>query len=224
MSSTIDTNALQNLGVSTVAPKPNDEVALLQEDFLKLMTAQMENQDPFEPMDSGEFMTQIAQFSASSGIQGLQQSVDSMAASLTSNQVLQATSLVGRSVTIETGAANLTSDGDISGVVGVPYSTTNLKVDVLGPGGQLLRTIDLGASNAGIVPFKWDGMLEDGTRAAAGSYSVRASATIDGETVALGTYMDAHVDSVSMGRAGQSPILNLAGYGSVEFNQVSQVK
>jgi len=224
MSSTIDTNALQDLGVSTIAPKAGDEVALLQQDFLKLMTAQLKNQDPFKPMESGEFMTQIAQFSSASGIQQLQQSFDSVAASLTSNQVLQATSLVGRDVTIETNAANLASEGEVSGVIGLPYNTTQLKVDIFDSGGQLLKTIDMGANNAGAISFKWDGTFQDGSKAAPGNYIVRASANIDGENVALGTYMDAHVDSVSMGRAGQSPVLNLAGYGAVEFSQISQVK
>jgi flagellar basal-body rod modification protein FlgD len=223
MSTTIDTDVINKLGLSTPAPK-KDQGELLQEDFLKLMTTQLKNQDPFKPMESGEFLGQIAQFGAVSGIEGLQKSFNALAASMGSNQALQATSLVGRSVTIETGFAKLGNEGELSGSIDLPYNSNNLKLDVMGPGGQLLRKIDLGANNAGSVPFNWDGLMEDGRKAPPGNYVIRASANIGGETVALSTYVDAKVESVSMGGLGQEPLLNLAGYGSLEFGQVKQVR
>src|SRR5687768_6194672 len=98
MPSPVDALGGLGLGVPQAAAKGD----LGQEDFLQLMLTQLKNQDPFKPMESGEFLGQIAQFGTVQGLAGLQTSFDSLSASLVSNQALQASALVGRSALVET--------------------------------------------------------------------------------------------------------------------------
>ena len=69
-----------------------------QQDFLRLMVAQIQNQDPMQPQMNGEFLSQLAQFSTNDGVAKMQESLQQMATSLQSNQALQASALVGRKV------------------------------------------------------------------------------------------------------------------------------
>ena len=103
-------NPYGELGLGLRPSAPESEMG--QADFLRLMTTQLQYQDPFKPMESGEFLGQIAQFSTVSGIQGMQESLDGLAAALSSNQTLQAASLVGRGVMVPSSAAWLGTEGD----------------------------------------------------------------------------------------------------------------
>lgn len=142
---TIDTQTLERLGLSgnrQEETKKNDELG--QSEFLELMITQLNNQDPMQPMQNGEFYSQIAQFSTVSGIQDLQQTFQQVASALYSGQALQASAMVGRSVLVSSPQANLASGGTVSGVIDVPRDTTQLNVDVYDQAGQLVRRIALG--------------------------------------------------------------------------------
>ena len=112
-------------------PDEVDSQELGQEEFLQLMLTQLENQDPFKPMESGEFLGQLAQFGTVTGLGELQQSFESLSGSLISDQALQAASLVGRSVTIESGEGLLKTDSPLTGAVELPTSSLCRRV-VLG--------------------------------------------------------------------------------------------
>ena len=92
------------------------KTSLGQEDFLKLMTTQMTHQDPNNPMQNGEFLSQMAQFGTVSGIQDLQKSFADFANSINSDQALQASSLVGRYVSVPTSTGILPAGGEIKGL------------------------------------------------------------------------------------------------------------
>lgn len=196
-----------------------------QEDFFKLLITQLRNQDPLRPLASGEFLSQVAQFSTVAGIQDLQRSFAELAGSLYSNQALQASALVGRTVYVPGPEAALADDGSgVSGRVELTASATDLWVGIYDSAGQLVRRLTLGPQPAGAVAFHWDGLTDSGTPAAAGNYTVKAEAMIAGQRVALDTLVAARVESVTLGRAGQGISLNLAGLGAVDFAQVRQIQ
>jgi len=201
--------------------KRNDQLG--QEDFLKLMTAQLANQDPFKPMESGDFMGQIAQFGAVQGIQDLQKSFDAFAGSMVSNQSLQSAALVGRTVLAPADAGLLTEDG-LSGAVGLPYRASEVSVNIYNSAGELVKRINLGDKDAGLVDYKWDGSTDSGEPAAPGVYEIEVEAMIDGENVRVGHFAEAQVDSVVFGRVGEEPRVNLAGLGSIPFSQLHQIR
>src|SRR4051812_6621537 len=92
-----------SLGLSKTTAAKKQELG--QGDFLRLMTEQLKNQDPLKPMESTQFLAQLAQFTSVQGIQNLNTSFGSLASSLTSNQALQGASLVGERVLVPSGSA-----------------------------------------------------------------------------------------------------------------------
>lgn len=208
-----------DLGLSLKTPAMT-KAGLGQDDFLKLMTTQLKNQDPTKPMDSNEFLGQIAQFSTVSGIQGLQKSFDSLSASLTSSQSLQAAGLVGHGVLFPSTQGVLAAGGTLNGGVEVPAGG-ELQVQISDAAGQVVRRIDCGTQSAGTAYFSWDGKDGSGNALAAGSYKIGATLTQNGVTQSATTLAAGLVQSVSLGNAGLT--LNLAGYGSQPFSAVRQI-
>ena len=191
---------------------------------MTLMLTQMKNQDPLKPMENGEFLAQLAQFNTVSGVQDLQKSFADFAASMQTNQALQASSLVGREVTVPGPDISLQSGSSVQGSIDLPASTNDLQLSIYDGSGQLVRTIGMGTQAAGEIPFSWDGLANDGTPLPSGVYQVSAEAVIDGAPNALATRIDATVESVSMAGGAQGIQLNLAGIGTRPFSDVQQVK
>ena len=185
------------------------------------MTTQMTHQDPTKPMQNGEFLSQMAQFGTVSGIQDLQQSFKDFAASISSDQALQAASLVGRTVSAPSEQGLLAAGGEIKGTVELPASSANVNLKILDPvTGDVVRTKSLGGHSAGPVPFVWDGMNDNGTLASPGVYKVQVEAGIDGINTVLQPDIQARVESVSMGSGKNGLQVNLSGLGAVSFNQI----
>jgi len=214
---------LAGLGLNRPGER-NSEEQSEQDQFLNLMIAQLENQDPFKPLESGEFLTQIAQFGTVTGVKELQSSFSQLANSISSNQALQASSLVGRTVSIQSSSGVLETNAPLTGTVELDTSAEELTVQIESLGGQVLSTINLGQHASGSVPFQWNGQANDGTQLAPGTYRVRAIARSGGETSAANTLIDARVDSVTLGGQGNGLEIGLRGLGQVAFSDVREVK
>lgn len=207
------------LGVPKAAAKKSD---LGQDDFLHLMLTQLKNQDPFKPLDSGEFLGQLAQFGTVSGLAGLQTSFDSLKTSLVSNQALQAASLVGRSALVATSTIGIADGRPVSGAVDLPESTSALAVAVSDRGGQVVRTIALGASAEGLKSFTWDGRTDAGTAAPAGEYTFSAAFRSSDKVQAATTLLSAPIDSVRLDADGFT--VEVRGVGEVPFSSVREIR
>ncbi|PCI66159.1 MAG: flagellar hook capping protein [Piscirickettsiaceae bacterium] len=223
--SEVDFNTLQSLGLTspTQTDKNKSSSDLGQGDFLKLMVVQLENQDPLDPQDSGEFLGQLAQFSTVTGIETLNTSFSDFASSIANDQALQAANIVGRKVTVPLQAGILTDGGTIEGELSLPASSPDVSIKITDQSGQLIKSINLGSQAAGPVPFVWDGLKQDGSAAPAGVYSVDAEARIDGQNFDLDTQLVADVESVTLGGVGGGLKLNLVGLGSVDFSNVTRI-
>lgn len=217
-----DYSTVQNLGLTAPQQTSTTRNELGQEDFLELMVTQLKNQDPLNPMENGEFLSQIAQFSAVTGIEELNDSFSGLSSSISSDQGLQAANLVGRTVVVPSDAAVLAAGGTVQGEISLPVSTPNLSITITDSNGELVRKLELSTQQAGQVPFSWDGLLEDGTYADPGVYQITAEATVGGENRGLLTQVRADVASVTLG-GSQGLILNLAGLGSYQFSDVQQI-
>ena len=225
MTNTINMTTLQQLGL---APAPASGAAtgsnsLGQNDFLTLMLAQMQNQDPLQPMDNGQFLSQMAQFSTATGIQNLQSSFGTLSNALTSNQALQAAGLVGRQVLVPAQQGTLPASGGLNGAVNLTTSTPDLAVNIYDASGALVRHLDLGTQAAGLVSFHWDGLTDNGQTAAPGTYQISAAALVGGQAQAADTLLASTVQGVTLGQGGQGVTLNLAGQGSVDLSSVREI-
>lgn len=216
----VGSTTFDNLGLSLQQDSGKKKQQLGQEEFLKLMTTQLQNQDPTKPMDNAQFLGQIAQFSTVSGIQQMQESFSSMAASLQSSQALQGAQMVGRGVLVPSKTSLLPDTGGLGAGAELP-SGGKLSVEVLDSSGQVVRRLDLGTRPAGLNQFVWDGNDESGTRMEAGTYTLRATLDQGGSTQSVSTYGLDVVDSVSLGSDGLT--LNLSGLGATKLADVRQI-
>jgi len=203
----------------TESEKDTGELAL--EDFMSLMTTQLQNQDPLKPMESGDFLGQIASFAQVSGLDDLQNSFSSFADSMKSDQALQGSALVGRSVLFPSSMGTHSADQNLSGVINVDPAVTDLKVQIYSEAGEVVRTIEMGSAS-GNVNFTWDGFDAEGNAMEYGSYQFLATGTVDGEGMAFATATTAKVDSVLVG-SDEGLIMNLAGIGSVPFSEAQEI-
>ena len=213
---------VSSLGLGQPQPQRTASTQLGQDQFLSLMIAQLKNQDPMQPMQNGEFLSQMAQFGTVSGIQDLQKSFGSLATSLQSNQALMATSLVGRAVLVP--GSQLPFDGatPAAAAAELPQAAGDVRVTVLDGSGQVVRQFALGAQTAGTTKFVWDGRNNAGAAVPPGTYTLKAEAVNGTTNSALATDIVARVDSVSLG--GQQGItLNLWDGTSVALANVKEL-
>ncbi|AZT83689.1 flagellar hook assembly protein FlgD [Marinobacter sp. NP-4(2019)] len=191
-------------------------------EFMELMIAQLKNQNPLEPQDNGEFISQLAQFSSLEEMQGVSRSVDELGSQFRSTQALQASAMVGRTVLAPSQIGILGNEGEITGTIQVPASTGGLRVSIESQNGERVRQIDLGASQAGVASFQWDGTDGNGNALPPGPYRIVAEGSYPGGTEQLSTMVSANVDSVSLGQGGKVT-LNLSGMGSIALSDVEQI-
>jgi len=192
-------------------------------DFLTLMLAQLKNQDPTSPVDSNEFLSQLASLSEVQGITQLNTSFATLSGSLTSNQALQASSLLGHQALVPSSTATLTAAGaPISGAVSVPQTSSQVVLNITNSAGALVQSINLGAQSAGLANFTWNGQTSGGP-APAGTYNLTAQVSGVAGGTAVSTLVSGTVDSVTMGSGTTGMSLNISGLGSVPFSSVQQI-
>ncbi|HEY9202240.1 MAG TPA: flagellar hook assembly protein FlgD [Gammaproteobacteria bacterium] len=224
----MEINNFENIpGLRTALEGPKgekDPTKLGQNEFLKLMTTQLSNQDPFQPMENGEFMGQIAQFGTVNGVNELLTSFQDLASNLQSSQALQASNLIGRQVLVNHNQGHLPAEGNLQGAVELASSSDNVAVNVFDASGELLGREELGAQPAGLLQFNWDGTTLSGQRAPSGRYRIEVEANYGGNTEALTPQVVDQVRSLTLGAAGQQMQVELENLGTVGFNQVNQIQ
>jgi|GEM_PF-48987 len=190
--------------------------------FLELMIAQLENQNPLEPQEGGEFLAQLAQFSMVDGIERLNENSQDFYSSFRSGQALQASSLVGRSVGVNTGQINFTGE-PIPVDVELSQATSQLNVYIANAAGEQVGQVNLGQQVSGDVPFVWDGTDSAGVALPLGQYQLTATAQTDSGEEQMNTQVAMNVDSVTLDANGAVE-LNVRGYGPLALNEVRQIR
>ncbi|MBC3258359.1 flagellar hook assembly protein FlgD [Pseudomonas paralactis] len=211
--------------VANVSKAATGNQALGKDAFLQLLVTQLKNQNPLSPQDNGAFVAQLAQFSSLEGINTLNDSVNNISSNFSSSQALQASSLVGRSIIIQTDKAMVDTSKSMNGSVEVPSAVGNVSIKITDKDGNVVRTVDMGAQSAGSQSFIWDGKNDKGEVAPAGTYTFNASTKNDkGDAVALATSLPATVTSVTLSKTGGEMLLNLVGgMGSVKLSQIQTI-
>lgn len=217
-------NNIQQLAAKLNEKKEGKKSDDAQDAFLTLLTTQMRHQDPFQPMQSGEFLTQIAQFTTATGIGDLKQSFADLSVALTSNQALQASSLVGREILVQSDKAVLGTQQPLAGKIDLPQASNAVTLLIHDAAGQPVRSLNLGPRDGGQVDFTWDGLNDQGARMAPGVYGLQATALVDGNQVAMETSVYSRVDSVTLGAAAGGVQVNVDGVGSRRLSQVLEIK
>jgi flagellar basal-body rod modification protein FlgD len=190
---------------------------LSQNDFLTLLTAQLEKQDPLNPQSPSDFAAELAQFSTANGVQSLNNAA-------TAASGLQAAALVGRNVAVPGNTMTLAEGGNAIGALNLSGAASDVKVQISNASGQVVATLDLGAMAAGTQNFVWNGQDAKGNALAAGTYSFVASAAgAQGASVTATPFAIAPVTAVSFSSV-QGALLELGnGKQPVGLSAVQQV-
>jgi flagellar basal-body rod modification protein FlgD len=179
-STSTDNSYLDSLRASSSAAAAASTTAgsdtIDQAGFLKLLTAQMTNQDPTAPMDSNTMVQQLSEMSTVSGITEMNTSMKSLVSELTDNRIGDAASWIGKAALLPSTAAQPLSNGGYAGEITLPSDATSMNVSLVDSSGKSVYSQTLGAQKAGTVDFAWDGTQADGTTAT-GPLSVVVSAT-----------------------------------------------
>ena len=218
------TNILDKLGINAskekFAPKETKD-QLGQDDFLKLMTTQLQNQDPFAPVDNADFIAQMAQFSTVTGITSKDQSIKSISDQLSEMRIASTTQLMGHSVLVPGKYARPDKEGIISGVVDLPETAGNLNIIFENSDGQVLHQDALGMQKAGLVGFEWKDLPEE-IKSSNSPITIRAFTGNVGDTGELSTQVFASVSGTSKTDTGV--MLEVEDYGTIDPSQVVRFK
>jgi len=195
---------------------------LTMSDFLTLMTAQLQNQDPLNPTDSNQFLSQLSELSTVEGITQLNTSMSSLSNSMLSSQALTSAALVGQGILAPATSASYASGQALSGAVQVPTGSTGVTVTISNAAGAVVNQVTVPATT-GLQSFSWNGDGADGKPAPSGTYSIAANAVVGGQSIAASTFINGTVSSVTLGATGQSPTLNTPQLGPVALSSVQQI-
>jgi flagellar basal-body rod modification protein FlgD len=220
----MELRTLDELQLQTSASKTKKDASSLdQNDFMKLMLQQLKSQDPLNPADNTEFISQMAQLTSVSGISEMNENLAGLTKSLYSAQLLDASSLIGKDVLLETEFAALPSGGGVQGQVNLATSTTALDIEIIAPTGEVIGKVPLGPQRAGTVPFEWNGVGLNGERMPPGTYQIRAN-YLNGNTLeAVATEVRSEVMSVSVPAGGGTPQVQVQGVGTVSMSQILEI-
>ena len=191
----------------------------IQDSFMKLLVAQVENQDPTKPMTSSDMTSQMSQLNVVSGINQLNTTLSSIAGNINTNEAMQAASLIGRSVLVPGTGLQLVNGSATMGVQ-LGQAADDVQVNILDSTGSVINSQNLGSMGAGLQNLTWDGTTNTGTPATNPPYTFSVTATQGGSALpetAIKPLAVATVNNISM--AGGVTNLNVTN----AVNKISDV-
>lgn len=223
--SIIDSNQSLNAILDKLGVNKQDETTtkrrdqLGQADFLKLMTTQLQNQDPFAPMDNADFIAQMAQFSTVTGITDMGETLKGMSDQLQEFRIATASNLLGHSVLVPGNLARPDENGEIHGVVDLPSSASTSNIRFTNEQGEILHQVDMGAQPRGLVGFSWldipSEILESGDAIRVEAYADTGNGL---EAVSPSVFADVLAATTGNGRDGVQ--LDVRDYGTISAAEV----
>ena len=223
--SSIDPSAAQTalfekLGISkNTEAKQGGSGTLGQSDFLKLMTTQLQNQDPFAPMDNGDFIAQMAQFSTVTGISEVNASLGKLVEKFDQGRIATAANLLGHSVLVPGNVSRPDDNGELHGVLDLPQATSMAKVVISDADtGEELNVMDLGPQAAGLVGFSWSNIPED-VRNSNRRIQINATINFGDGPQELNPSVYARVLSASIGSGdAESVLIDVQDFGEMDVS------
>lgn len=221
--STVNSVNANNPAATALSNATNSSVANLGiNDFITLMTTQLKYQDPTQPQDPTQMVSQLAQFSTVSGVQQLNSSMSSLTSQFLGSQAISASSLVGHSVMVQASSAAVTSGASISGAVTTPSGASSETLVITDASGKEVRQMSVPVGS-GSSAFTWDGKDDNGNPVATGQYQFKAIANVGGTNTAATISLLSKVDSVTINNSDNSLQINTDALGSVSFSDVQKI-
>ena len=188
--------------------------------FLRLLTTQLRNQDPLNPMENAEMTSQLAQMSTVSGIERLNATLNSLVGNISDTQNMQAAAMLGKHVLVP-GKQLVLSSGSAYGGIKLAAAADKVTLKIMDSTGKVVQTQDLGAQEAGVLNYGWEGTDSDEVKLADGTYTVKVEATQGGNKVEAETLQVGTVSALV--RSSSGFLLDLGALGTVGFDDVQQI-
>lgn len=208
-------NAAAQAGKSTTSATKDSE-----DRFLRLLTTQLTNQDPLNPMDNAQMTSQLAQMSTVSGIERLNATLDTLLGSISNSQTMQAAAMIGKNVLVPGKQLALTK-GEAYGGISLSGAADQVVLKIMDSTGKVVQTQNLGAQEAGVLNFGWDGKDADDVQLADGNYTftveaIQGASKVTAEALQIGTVS-------ALVRSSNGFLLDLGALGTVDFDDVQQI-
>jgi len=217
-------NTIQTQSAAASAPATAANVQTdtkkMSSDFMKMLVAQMQYQDPTKPVDSAQMTSQLAQISTVDGINKLNDTMNSLASSLKGNVTSQAASMIGRDVLVPGNNISLTQ-GQAKFGVQLPVAANVVNVSIVNDSGKTVKVLSMGSQAAGNLPISWNGTDANGQSVPNGNYTFQVTATANGQTLRAVPLERAGVTSVTNTADGVS--LSLTNNKSILATGVQQI-
>jgi flagellar basal-body rod modification protein FlgD len=203
------------------AARKDNSAPLGKNDFLKLLTAQLQQQDPTQPMDSTAFVAQLAQFSTLEQMSNTNETLGSILAAQATSLQMTAASFVGKTAVFNTDQVTLEEGKPATISADLSQPAANVTIVIQDDQGNTVRTLALGAAPSGSNRFTWDGRDDSGDEVAAGHYTVQVLATdVNGNPISLTQSGSARITGISFN--GGAPTFR-AGGSSVQLSDILEL-
>ncbi len=203
------------------ASQPLSKQTVTQDDFLKLLIAQLQNQDPLQPMDNQQFAVQLATFNSLEQLIGINNKLGSLQTSQGATNQYNAASLIGKSITSSGSTLSLQSGSPAAITYQLGANAARVVVNILDSSGGLVRQMVGGPQSAGDQSALWDGKDASGKAAPAGLYSFEVNAfDVAGRQVQASGRIKGTVTGVKLD--GSEPVLEI-GALQVPLSAVTSV-
>ena len=219
-SSSAAQDVLAQLGLSGNKKTEKNSTDAMGERFLTLLVSQIRNQDPLNPMDNAQMTSQLAQINTVNGLEQLNTTLKQLVGFYDEGRAMQAAAMVGKNVLVDGNKLQLGAEGGLAGVE-LADKADSVRVTIKDKNGLVMRTLDLGKSDAGSHVFAWDGKTDAGAAAVAGDYTFTVDAKLGNDKV-TGTAMQfGTVFAVVREKTGFS--LDLGTLGEVGFDEIKRI-
>ncbi len=206
---------------SSASTSMKQAIGMDKDDFLTLLITQLQNQDPLNPMDGTEFMTQMAQLTQVEQAYNTNTNLENILSALNNSSSLTASSLVGKTVSASGSQVALAAGGSAQISYSVPSAAEQVTVTITDSNGTTVRTLTQGQTAAGTSSVTWDGRDASGNQLAAGTYNVSvAGVNSAGNTVTCQPLVTGRVEGISY--SGTSVTMTIGGV-TVPFSNILSV-
>ena len=220
-SSSLLKNVSRYEDVKEQAKKTKEDMG--KQEFLTLFTAQLQNQNPLEPVKNEAFVAQLAQFSQLEALTNMQGSLDGFVKSMSGERMLGSAALIGKKVSVTDTPTQLTSGGAIDGSIDLPMGASGIQVAVHDSQGRLVQELVAGPQTPGSMPVQWDGKDAAENPVPSGLYRLSATAVVNGQNVKVPVSTLSTVRAISTNPADGSVSVEVDGGKSMLLTDVKRV-
>jgi flagellar basal-body rod modification protein FlgD len=205
---------------ANVLQAPGNDAASLKNEFMTLMIAQIQNQDPTKPINSAEYVSQLAQFSQVESLEYMRENQSNQMVMMENLGIVQSASLIGKSAMVPASSLALDTEA-VEGKVFLENAVENLEIEIVDEQGKVVHTVKLGAQAKGDIGFHLDpealGLPE-------GQYELKAKATLGESVLIAPTYIKAPIEKIHFASASGMMMAEMGhGLGTISVLNISEV-